>query len=101
MFDLNDVEVNEGKAANEMEYFVSLQRAINSLSAWRMQGSMGRAMMGAIEAGKCMLGRTTTRDYWSNRIPARDEVEAGTKGSFEYVRARAGDDWARMMEKVS
>ena len=48
-----------------------------------------------------MLGRTTTRDYWSNRIPARDEVEAGTKGSFEYVRARAGDDWARMMEKVS
>jgi hypothetical protein len=76
----------------------AIQCAINSLSAWRMEGSQGRAMMEAIEAGWCMLGLEPTRDYWGNRIPSRTEVKEGTKGSRQYVVDRMGDDWALMLE---
>jgi hypothetical protein len=98
---LHDIEVIEGtEDADEMEYFTSIQAAINSLEAWKFQGSMGRAMMSAIESGHCMLARSSTRDYWGNRIPSRDEVKAGTKGSADYVREHMGDDWAKTMEGV-
>ncbi len=100
MFNLDDVDNIEGDAENEEEYFVSLQRAINSLDAWKMQGRFGRAMMEAIAGGECMLGRNPTRDYWGNRIPSRNEVQASTKGSAAYVRTCMGDEWANMMEAV-
>ena len=59
-----------------------------------------RAMMDAIDAGRCMLGTSHARDYWGNRIPSRDEVKEGTKGSVEYVRANSGDDWADLMLSI-
>lgn len=65
---------------------------------WSLQGSYGRAMMQAIEAGTCMLGHEPAQDYWGNRIPSRTEVEAGTKGSREFVVAARGEDWAVMLE---
>lgn len=85
---------------NEIEYYTELQKAINSGSAWSLQGSYGRAMMAAIEAGYCMLGRQPARDYWGSRIPSRDEVKAGTKGSPEYVARRFGDEWADLMAEA-
>ena len=100
MFDIDDIEVIEGDAGTQEEYFESLQRAINSLSAWSMQGSYGRAMMQAINDGYCMLGREHTRDYWGARIPSRDEVRIGTKGSFEYVAKLHGRDYAKRMEAI-
>lgn len=102
-FGLNDVYVIEGETdATALEQFQSLQRAINSGSAWSMQGSYGRAMMGALDAGNCLLGRNAARDYYyGNRIPGRDEVEAGTKGSYDFVVAHRGAEWAGIMRDLT
>ncbi len=82
------------------DYYSALQKAINDGTAWKMQGSYGRAMMQAIEAGRCMLGRSHARDYWGNRIPARSEVMEGTKGSVSYVRQYSGEEWANLIEGI-
>jgi hypothetical protein len=95
---LQDVLNIEGEAQSESEYALSMQRAINSGSAWSFQGSMGRAMMNAIEAGVCMLGESRARDFWGNTIPARTDVQEGTKGSRKYVEDRMGDAWVEMLE---
>lgn len=69
---------------DEQDEIRALQTMING-GHWSFQGSVGRAMMAAIEAGVCALGPEPARDYWGNRIPSRSEVEPGTKGSIEYV----------------
>ena len=93
--DINNIETEEN--VSDVEYYLSIQRAINA-GAWSFQGSCGRAMMDAINAGYCMLGTKRARDYYGNTIPSRDDVEEGTKGSFNYVRERLGFDWASEME---
>ena len=101
MLTLQDIDIIEGEDhATEEEYFLSLQRAINSGTAWAMQGAYGRAMMEAITAGYCMLGRDQARDYYGNTIPSRDDVKQGTKGSYEYVIKTQGLEWADLMLEV-
>lgn len=97
MIELNDVLAIEGEAETEEDYYLSVQRAINS-GTWGLQGSFGRAMMDAITAGRCMLGERGARDYWGNYIPARDEVKPGTKGSPEFVAEKSGDLWLEMLK---
>jgi hypothetical protein len=97
MFTLEDVETIENGGE---DYFMSLQRAINSGSAWSLQGSYGRAAMTAIEDGNCMLGTTRATDYWGNRIPSRDDVKEGSKGSRAYVVECCSEEWAAKMEAV-
>ena len=80
--------VTADEAATEEEEAAALQRLIDA-GAWGLEGSVGRAMMAAIEAGRCTLGPKPAFDYWGNRIPSRFEVEPGTKGSAEYVAARS------------
>lgn len=63
----------------------NLQELIDSGMAWRLEGSVGRAAMRAIEDGECVLGEVGHKDYWGNYVPSRYEVEAGTKGSVEYA----------------
>lgn len=63
---------------------VALQRMIDA-GMWSLEGSMGRAMMAAIEDGRCVLGPEPAWDYWGNRIPSRDEVKPGSLGSIEYA----------------
>ena len=100
-FDLDDVKVIESdEDASEEEFWVSVQRAINSGTAWSLQGSYGRLMMQGIKAGRCLLGENECRDYYDNRIPSRSQVEAGTKGSREHVVAAFGEDWAVLMENA-
>lgn len=96
-FDVPDVLVIEGEDVSQEDYFVSLQRAINS-GMWSLQGSYGRAMMGAIEDGRCMLGTVPARDAYGSRIPARSEVQEGTKGSRGFVVEKCGEEWASMLE---
>lgn len=97
-FDLEDVRtIEEDEEATPMQVALSLQRAINS-GMWSLQGSYGRAMMGAIEAGQCMLGHNRAKDYWGNTIPARTDVQPGTKGSREFVAEHMGEEWAKTME---
>lgn len=69
-----------------------LQGLIDSGMAWRLEGSVGRAAMAAIEDGVCVLGETGHRDYWGNYIPSRYEVVPGTKGSVEYAE-RMREEW--------
>lgn len=97
---LEDAETIENAEAGTPAYYEALQRAINGGQAWKFQGSYGRAMMAAIEDGRCLLGPLPAEDAWGNRIPGRDEVEPGTKGGREFVVARHGEEWAARMEEV-
>lgn len=99
MLTLNDIETIEGGAQTEEDYFLSIQAAING-GAWALQGSYGRAMMDAIKSGQCLLGKNRARDYWGNTIPGRDDVKAGTAGSYDFVVKTMGQEWAAMMEGV-
>jgi len=101
MITLNDIEAIESDdSINQEDYYLALQRAINSGAAWSFQGSYGREMMRAIEAGFCMLGRDQCRDYYGNAIPSRDDVQKGTKGSYKYVIKNQGLAWAELMLEV-
>lgn len=62
-----------------------LQDLIDSGQAWRLEGSIGRQCMAAIEDGRCTLGPVGHRDYYGNYVPAIHEVQPGTKGSAEYA----------------
>lgn len=72
----------------EEEFVASYQGLIDSGTAWRLEGSIGRTAMSLIESGHCVLGETGHRDYWGNYVPSRTEVEPGTKGSLEYAAER-------------
>lgn len=99
--DLNDVDILEGNVeVDDKTYYGTLQRAINEGSAWRLQGSYGRSMMLAIEAGRCLLGPNSTEDAYGNRIPSRQEVQSGTKGSREFVANACGGEWAKWLESM-
>lgn len=98
-FSLDDVNAIEGHAGSQLEYCAAIQRAINA-GMWSLQGSYGRAMMQAIEEGRCMLGPVASRDYWGNQIPARSNVQDGTMGSKGFVAKQCGEDWAEKMDSV-
>jgi hypothetical protein len=68
------------------ELVAEYQQLINSGTAWRLEGSVGRLAMDLIEAGWCTLGETGHTDYWGNYVPSKHEVQPGTKGSEEYCR---------------
>ena len=71
------------RAAQKEQGYDPWQHLINTGHAWKMEGSIGREAMGLIEAGACMLPKTAYRDYYGNRIPSRDDLKAGTKGTFK------------------
>lgn len=99
-FTLHDVNVIESdEDATPEDYYASIQRAINS-GMWGLQGSYGRTMMQAIEDGYCMLGENRARDHYGNFIGSRDDVVPGTKGSYDYVVAHAGQEHADAMKAV-
>jgi hypothetical protein len=79
--------------------FAAIQEVINA-GQWGLQGSFGRTMMAAIEAGNCLLGKERARDYYGNFIPSRDDVKPGTKGSFDFVAERSGAEHAEAMANV-
>lgn len=93
--DINNIECDD--EATELDYYLSIQRAINS-GMWGLQGSYGRAMMDAINSGYCMLGAKAARDYYGNGIPGRNDVQPGTKGSKDFVIDNQGLEWANEME---
>ena len=97
---LQDIDNIESNDVDGDEYYESIQQAINSGSAWSFQGSYGRSMMDAIKSGCCMLGKRGARDYWGNYIPSRDEVQAGTKGSYEFVADAMGVEYADYMASL-
>ena len=96
MFRLSSNPLGKDKTMDDEQ----IQRLINTGMAWRLEGSIGRACMRAIEAGRVMLGTEARRDYYGNVVPSRYAVMAGTKGSFDYVVERMGMDHAQAMADV-
>jgi len=100
MITLDEMHIIEGDTtATTQQYYEAIQKAINT-GLWGLQGSYGRTMMNAITEGYCMLGQDDARDYWGNHIPSRDQVQAGTKGSFDFVAEQCGEGWAEYMSEV-
>lgn len=73
---------------SEEEHVAGYQELIDSGTAWRLEGSVGREAMRLIEEGYCTLGPVGHTDYYGNYVPSKTEVEPGTKGSPEFVAAR-------------
>ena len=92
---MRGIEAIEALESDDIDQQVEgLQALIDSGDAWRLEGSVGRAAMDAIEQGYCVLGETGHRDYWGNYVPSRYEVEPGTKGSVEYAAKMAEErEW--------
>ena len=63
--------------------FDEMQRMINDGSAWKMEGAFGRQAMQLLESGACMLPKSFKNDYYGNRIPSRDVLQAGSKGTYK------------------
>jgi hypothetical protein len=59
------------------------QEGINTGQCWLMEGSVGRFASAMLDAGVCMLPLEGHYDYYSNYVPTRKQVKAGTKGSFK------------------
>ena len=99
---LNDYLIIDGSEdpADAFEYYAALQRQINNGQVWFMQGSCGRAAMDAINAGRCLCGHYSNRDYWGGVVPSRKVLQPGTKGTYDYVRERQGLDWAERMAAI-
>lgn len=92
-----DYDVIENGAGDSDDYNEAIQKAINSGVAWKFQGSAGRALMDSINAGAALLGVNPAKDYYGNYIPSRTDVEAGTKGSYEFVKRLHGRAYADYM----
>ena len=68
----------------QSEYDVKgLQDGINDGSVWKFEGSMGRRAMEALDSGECMLPKKFTFDYYGNKLPSRDVLQKGTKGTYQ------------------
>ena len=78
-----------------------LQALINNGQAWRLEGAIGRAAIRAIENGEALLGWSAHTDAYGNRIPSRDEVQGGTKGSFQFVAESVGDSYALAVASIA
>ena len=61
----------------------NMQETINSGSCWKMEGSSGRFAMSCLESGACMLPLEPKYDYYGNRVPSRNMLKQGTKGTFQ------------------
>ena len=59
-----------------------LQELIDKGDAWRMEGSIGRSAMAALESGCCFLPTCSHRDYWGNLVPPRTALKPGSKGTL-------------------
>jgi len=66
------------------------QELINTGQCWMMDGRTGRTAMRLLEDGYCVLGEVGHNDYYGNYVPARTEVEPGSKGSVEYAEKLTG-----------
>lgn len=91
--------LESGEELDALEQAKAMQKLLNA-GMWNLQGSYGRAMMAALEAGDNMLGTEPASDYYGNYIPSRDQVKDGTKGSRSLVVERHGEEWAKALEGV-
>ncbi len=71
-----------------------LQNLIDNGEGWQAEGALSRAIVNALEDGRCVLGPVAHRDYNNRVVPSRRDVAPAAKGSIEYanrLRAERGD----------
>ena len=76
-----------------------LQNLIDNGEGWQAEGALSKAIVNALEDGRCVLGPVARRDYNNRVVPARTDVAPGAKGSLEYAnRLRAERGEAQLIE---
>jgi hypothetical protein len=79
----NNMDIQIIKELQEAHGLTDMQDKINSGIAWKLEGSYGRYAMSLLESGACMLPDEVRFDYYGNKVPSRDMLEEGTKGTFQ------------------
>jgi len=74
---------NRIKKLQKENGFSETQKLINSGMAWRLEGSVGRYAMSLLESGACMLPKEDKYDAYGNKVPSRDKLKQGTKGTYQ------------------
>lgn len=68
----------------QSEYgLTNMQDSINSGLCWKMEGSVGRSAMDCLENGLCMLPLYPRIDAYGSKVPPRNVLKAGSKGTFQ------------------
>lgn len=88
------MNVNKIKSLQKAYGFTAMQNMIDSGTAWTLEGSVGREAMALLESGACMLPKVIRIDYYGNRVPSRDVLKPGTKGTFK----NAQEFWRKVEE---
>lgn len=74
--------------------YAEMQFLIESGTAWKMEGAIGRSAMDMLKTGACFLPKEPCYDYYGNRIPSRKEVKRGTTGSLQNsIRFFTENEW--------
>lgn len=63
------------------------QEGINSGNIWCFEGSVGRFADDCLRIGACYLPEYETQDYYGSKIPPRNVLREGTKGTLENSQA--------------
>jgi hypothetical protein len=70
--------------ALQKQYGLSdMQDSINSGMIWKGEGWGGREAMRLLDSGACMLPKEFKVDYYGNKVPSRDVLKQGTKGTYQ------------------
>lgn len=77
------MRVSTIKKLQETYGLKQMQDLIDSGDVWKFEGSYGRAAMSHLESGACMLPKVPRMDFYGNTVPSRDDLKAGTKGTFQ------------------
>lgn len=77
---MNLERITELQKENGLE---DIQEKINSGLVWKLEGSYGRTAMSLLESGACLLPTESHNDYYGNRVPSRDDLQDGTKGTLQ------------------
>lgn len=79
---MNELTLEQITELQKRYGLTELQDRINSGLCWKLEGSYGRAAMSALESGACMLPEVQRIDYYGTRVPSRNNLENGSKGTL-------------------
>jgi hypothetical protein len=79
---MNELTLEQITALQKQYGLTELQELINSGECWLREGHVGRTAMSALESGACLLPEDRHRDYYGTRVPSRNDLENGSKGTL-------------------
>ena len=84
---MNDLTLDQITALQKQYGVNEIQEGLNSGEIWKREGEVGRLADCCLDSGLCMLPEHETRDFYGTRIPPRNILKAGTKGTLENCQA--------------